>query len=325
MGLGLTALNKAAGSPLLDTLRMRTPLQRGVFHAGRTGYRALGAATRTFTAVRRRPGPERPRTAAPPARFDLTPTDEQRMIRDLSREFAAKQLRPAATVADAACGAPDELLKHASADLGIGGLNVPESLGGAANERSAVTGVLVSEALANGDMGLALACLAPSAVSTALVLWGNEVHQATYLPAFVGENPPAAALAILEPGPLFDPFALLTSARRTVDGYLLDGVKSLVPGAAAAELFVIAANLDGGRHCSSSSRAREGSPWLPSRRWGCARRRWRGSSSPAWHCPPAHCSATRPTMPTAFGCPAWAGVRWRSAPRRPFSTTSSPM
>jgi alkylation response protein AidB-like acyl-CoA dehydrogenase len=245
MGLGLTALNKAAGSPLLDTLRMRTPLQRGVFHAGRTGYRALGAATRTFTAVRRRPGPERPRTAAPPARFDLTPTDEQRMIRDLSREFAAKQLRPAATVADAACGAPDELLKHASADLGIGGLNVPESLGGAANERSAVTGVLVSEALANGDMGLALACLAPSAVSTALVLWGNEVHQATYLPAFVGENPPAAALAILEPGPLFDAFALLTSARRTVDGYLLDGVKSLVPGAAAAELFVIAANLDG--------------------------------------------------------------------------------
>src|SRR5690348_4988840 len=97
MGLGLTALNKAAGSPLLDTLRLRTPLQRGVFHAGRTGCRALGAATRTLTAVQRRPGPERPRTMAPPARFDLTPTDEQRMIRDLSRKFAAEQLRPAAT------------------------------------------------------------------------------------------------------------------------------------------------------------------------------------------------------------------------------------
>jgi alkylation response protein AidB-like acyl-CoA dehydrogenase len=108
-----------------------------------------------------------------------------------------------------------------------------------------VTGVLVAEALANGDMGLALACLAPAAVSTALGLWGDEEQQATYLPAFLGEDPPAAALAILEPGPLFDPFALLATARRTVNGYVLDGVKSLVPQAAQAELLVTAANLDG--------------------------------------------------------------------------------
>jgi alkylation response protein AidB-like acyl-CoA dehydrogenase len=245
MGWGLTCLNKAAGSPLLDRMRLRTPLQRGVFHAGRTGYRALGAATRTFTPVPRRPAPERLGPATPASLFDLTPTDEQQMIRELSRAFAAEQLRPAAAPADVECGAPDELLKQASADLGIGGLSVPASLGGAANERSAVTGVLVAEALANGDMGLALACLAPAAVSTALGLWGDEEQQATYLPAFLGEDPPAAALAILEPGPLFDPFALLTTARRTVDGYVLDGVKSLVPQAAQAELLVIAANLDG--------------------------------------------------------------------------------
>ncbi len=245
IGLGLAALNKAAGSPLLDRLRLRTPLQRGVFHAGRTGYRALGAATRTFAAADERWRDEHRAHRAAPARFNLTPTDEQRMIRDLSRDFAAERLRPAAAAADTQCAAPDELLNQASAELGIGTLSVPESLGGVADERSAVTGVLVAEALAHGDMGLALACLAPSAVSTALVLWGDEEQQATYLPAFVGDNPPAAALAIHEPGPLFDAFALRTSARRTVDGYVLDGVKSLIPRAAQAELFVIGANLDG--------------------------------------------------------------------------------
>jgi alkylation response protein AidB-like acyl-CoA dehydrogenase len=82
-------------------------------------------------------------------------------------------------------------------------------------------------------------------VSTALVLWGDADQQATYLPAFVGDDVPAAALAVLEPRPLFDPFALQTTAARTPDGYVLDGVKALVPRAAAAELFVVGAMLDG--------------------------------------------------------------------------------
>jgi alkylation response protein AidB-like acyl-CoA dehydrogenase len=124
-------------------------------------------------------------------------------------------------------------------------IGVPEELGGAGSERSTVSGVLIAEALAHGDMGLAVACLAPSAVSNALVLWGDAEQQSTYLPAFVGENVPAAALAVLEPRPLFDPFDLRTTARRTPGGYRLDGVKSLVPRAAEAELFVVAAMLDG--------------------------------------------------------------------------------
>jgi alkylation response protein AidB-like acyl-CoA dehydrogenase len=82
-------------------------------------------------------------------------------------------------------------------------------------------------------------------VSTALVLWGDEQQQATYLPAFTGDDVPAAALAVLEPRPLFDPFALRTTATRTPGGFRLAGTKSLVPRAASAELFVVAAQLDG--------------------------------------------------------------------------------
>jgi hypothetical protein len=108
-----------------------------------------------------------------------------------------------------------------------------------------MTNVLVAEAMAQGDLGLAVACLAPAAVSTALVLWGDAAQQAKYLPAFVGDSLPAAALALQEPRPLFDPFALQTKARRQGEGYVIDGIKSLVPRAAAAELFIIAAELEG--------------------------------------------------------------------------------
>jgi hypothetical protein len=81
-------------------------------------------------------------------------------------------------------------------------------------------------------------------VSTALGLWGDGEQQARYLPAFVGDDVPAAALAMLEPRPLFDPFQLQTTARETDGGYQLTGVKSLVPRAAEAELFVVAAQLE---------------------------------------------------------------------------------
>jgi alkylation response protein AidB-like acyl-CoA dehydrogenase len=109
-----------------------------------------------------------------------------------------------------------------------------------------VTSTLISEALAKGDMGLAVAVLAPAAVSTAIGLWGDADQQSTYLPEFVGEDVPAAALAVMEPKPLFDPFQLDTKATRNMDGgFTISGSKSLVPRAAEAELFVVAAELDG--------------------------------------------------------------------------------
>jgi hypothetical protein len=191
--------------------------------------------------ARRLAAPVRPPAAPGGDLFDLTPTEDQRMMQQIAAEFAAEQLRPAAAEADAHCHGPVGLLEK-SAELGLTMIGVPERLGGAGSERSQVTNVLVAEALAHGDMGLAVACLAPAAVSTALTLWGDEHQQATYLPPFVGNDVPAAALAILEPRPLFDPAQPRTAARRTArGGYTVDGVKSLVPRAADAELFVVAA------------------------------------------------------------------------------------
>ena len=244
MQIGLRALNRFAGSPVVDRFGLREPAERFLFGASKNTMRTAASAGRRFAAAQKLAKPARQPTGRPSGLFDLTPTDEQRMLSESVRDFALQQLRPAALEADAACAAPPELLRQ-SDDLGLTMIGVPEELGGAVTERSAVTAVLMSEALAHGDMGLAVACLAPAAVSTALSLWGDETQQATYLPEFVGESIPAASLAVLEPRALFNPFELETTARRANGGYVLNGVKSLVPRAVDGELFIVAAALDG--------------------------------------------------------------------------------
>jgi alkylation response protein AidB-like acyl-CoA dehydrogenase len=242
--LGLRALNGIASSELLDRLGIRESAERLLHNASRTSVRTATRAGRAWGGVAKRAQPARLAPKRASDLFDITPTDEQQMLRESFAQFAAERLRPAASDADSACAAPEDLLTQSS-ELGITALGVPEELGGVFDERSSLSAVLVAEAFAHGDMGLAFAALAPGAVSTALSLWGDGSQQSQYLPEFVGENAPAAALAMLEPRPLFDPKRLSTTARRANGGFVLDGVKALVPRAADAELFVVAAELEG--------------------------------------------------------------------------------
>jgi hypothetical protein len=243
MAVGLKALNRLASNGLIDRFGLREPAERVLHGASKATVRTATRAGRTFAATQRLSTPARQPKARRSDLFDLTPDDEQQLLRESVRDFALAKLRPAAQAADDACAAPAELLTQAN-ELGLTMVGVPEELGGAVTERSAVTTVLMAEALAQGDMGIAVACLAPAAVSTAISLWGDADQQATYLSEFVGENVPAAALALLERRPLFNPLEPETTARRAGGGFVLDGVKSLVPRAADAELFVIAAHLE---------------------------------------------------------------------------------
>jgi alkylation response protein AidB-like acyl-CoA dehydrogenase len=245
MGFGLRALGRLAGLDLVDRLGLRMPVEKLVYGASKGGFRAAGTANRAFTAATRLGRPARLKTTTSTGLFDLNPDDEQQMLRESFKDFARTQLRPAAQKADAACEAPPELLGQA-AELGLTMLGVPEELGGAVSERSAVTSVLIAEALAWGDMGLAAAVLAPAGVATAISLWGDADQQAAYLPALVGDDPPAAALALLEPAPLFDPLEPQTTAAANGDDLVLTGTKSLVPLARRAELFVVGAAREDG-------------------------------------------------------------------------------
>ena len=230
MRAGLHTLRVVAGSPALDRLGLRAPAEKALRNFTRE-------TVRTFTRV---PGIGKP-VRQPPARqpdlFDLTPSDEQAMLVEALQAFA-QELRRRAKDADAACAPPDDLQD----EVGIALLGVPEQLGGLTEERSSVTGVLAAEALGHGDMGLATALLAPAGVAAALARFGSSGQQATYLTAFTGQDVPTAALALLEPGALFDPFDLKTTAR---DGHIT-GEKALVPLGASADLLLVAANTQDG-------------------------------------------------------------------------------
>ena len=244
IGYAVAALNRLAQSDLLDRLGLRKTAEQAVFTATRTGFSTVGTVSRGFKKVQGSGSGTRTKPANPAGVFDLTPTEDEQMLVDVVKDFADEMLRPAASEADDACAAPEDLLA-ATLEIGLPILGVPEELGGISEERSAMAGVLVAEQLARGDMGLAVASLAAGAVSTALGLYGDETQQKTYLPAFTGEDVPAAAFALSEPAMLFDAMNPSTTATRKGDGYVLSGTKSMVPRAADAELFIVGASLEG--------------------------------------------------------------------------------
>lgn len=242
--VAIALITPLVGQEFLDKYRLRGLLNRGLGYGTKAIFSTGAAASRQFTRVQNlRSGPTRLKSSGKDY-FDLTPDEDQQLIVQTVGKFAEEILRPAARDADEAVAYPPGLIAKAT-ELGISAINIPEDFDGIAAHRSSVTNVLVAEALAYGDMGLALPILAPGGVASALTHWGSADQQATYLPEFAGENVPQACVAIAEPHPLFDPTRLRTTAVRTPSGYRLDGVKSLVPAAADAELFIVGAQLNG--------------------------------------------------------------------------------
>ena len=246
VGYALTALNRLASSEVLDKMGMRKSVERLAYSLTKGGFQVLTTTARAFKSGNSGNKPER-LTAPGHTRdlFDLGVTDEQQMIRDSVQGFATNVLREQAEHADAAQRTSEDVIAQAL-ELGLNFFAVPESLGGAATEKSTVTSMLLAEDLARGDMGQAVAILAPMGVANALTQWGTAQQQDKYLSAFAEENPPKAAIAVCEPRPLFDPMVLATTARKDGNDYVLNGEKSLVPLAAEAEIFLVAAQTDSG-------------------------------------------------------------------------------
>jgi alkylation response protein AidB-like acyl-CoA dehydrogenase len=242
--IGLALITPIVGQEFLDRYKLRDPLNRSLKYGVKQVFSAAGASTRQFKRIQGLGKAPTRLKASGADYFDLTPDDDQKMMLATVEEFAEEILRPAARDADNAASYPSDLIAKA-AELGITAINIPEDFDGIAAHRSAVTNALVAEALAYGDMGLALPILAPGGVASALTHWGSADQQATYLKEFAGDNVPQACVAIAEPHALFDPTALKTTAVRTPSGYRLNGVKSLVPAAADAELFIVGAQLSG--------------------------------------------------------------------------------
>jgi alkylation response protein AidB-like acyl-CoA dehydrogenase len=239
-GSPLRAITRLSGSELAERFKIRKHAERAIYEGVRAGAMAITSARKAFAGPPKRLDPSKGS-----GMFDPRPTEEQTLVRDSMKRFAEEILRPAARAADDAAGAGDEVLAQVHS-LGLAGLVVPESLGGAATERSTVTAALVAEELARGDMGLAVAALAPIGVVNAIVEWGTAEQQQRLIPQFLGEKFLPAALALLEPRPLFDPMNPRTGAVKHADGgWALWGDKALVPLAAQAQFFLVVADIKG--------------------------------------------------------------------------------
>jgi alkylation response protein AidB-like acyl-CoA dehydrogenase len=176
--------------------------------------------------------------------FDLTLTPEQALMRESVRRFAQNELRAISRKADEA-GEPPQGFYAKSTELGFNMVPIAEELGGVGAGRSPVSNVLIAEDLAYGDMSLAIGTLAPLSFINTVIDCGSAEQQRALLPGFTGDGFRAATVAFMEPGARFDPLALKTRARKSGGGYVLDGVKTMVPLGGSAELMLIVAQEEG--------------------------------------------------------------------------------
>ncbi len=172
-------------------------------------------------------------------------TEEQEVVRQVMREFAEQAMRPLARDCDESSKIDEEFLAQ-SWELGLVSTQIPEAYGGGGEARSPLTSALLLEELAFGDAALALAALAPAAFANAIVDQGTDDQKQRYLPAFGGAQFQAAALAAVEPGPIFDVFSPRTRAEPKGDAFVLSGAKTWVPLADRASHFLVVARNNGG-------------------------------------------------------------------------------
>ncbi|MEB2344357.1 MAG: acyl-CoA dehydrogenase family protein [Deltaproteobacteria bacterium] len=158
--------------------------------------------------------------------IDFQPTDEQQLVIDTVHNFAQNEVRPVARECEEAAKLPEKVLAAAH-ELGLVANALPEAAGGG-GERSAVTGALVAEELAWGDLAIALAILSPGLSALPIAEWGDGAQQQS-LGRFVGASFVPGSLAVVEPRFDSDPFRPATTARRNGGSFVLDGAKCFVP------------------------------------------------------------------------------------------------
>ena len=177
--------------------------------------------------------------------FDLEPDQDQQMVVDMLARFADERMRPLATGADLERKLPDGWLKEVAA-LALPVFNIPPSAGGSGS-RLAVSGALVAETLARGDMAMALAALAPVSFVNALVDQATGEQCDRWLAPLVSEDFVAATVALAEPGISADPLQPATTARRDGSDWVLKGRKLAVPLGSSASLLLVSATDETGQ------------------------------------------------------------------------------
>ncbi|WP_067460972.1 acyl-CoA dehydrogenase family protein [Actinomadura macra] len=166
--------------------------------------------------------------------LDILSSDE-RFVVDTVRDFVDNEVKPIAQELEHANIYPETLIEQMK-QLGIYGLAIPEEYGG--NAVSMPCYVLVTEELARGWMSLAGAMGGHTVVAKLLLDFGTEEQKRHYLPRMAtGEV--RATMALTEPGGGSDLQAMLTTARKSAGGYLVNGVKTWISNSRRSQLIAL--------------------------------------------------------------------------------------
>lgn len=179
--------------------------------------------------------------------ISFSPTEEQQMIVSMAKQFANDEMRKIYRQCDENGAIPDTVIDTAWR-MGLTSSVIPEDCGGPGGERSAITGSLIAEELAWGDLSMAMHILCPALFAYPILEMGTESQRKKYLPLFSAEKYKAATAGLIEPRFGFDPYSLSTTARLDGNGYVLNGEKCYVPLAAEADLLLVYAAENGTSH-----------------------------------------------------------------------------
>ncbi len=170
--------------------------------------------------------------------FDLS--DEQRAYRDMAREFARNEIAPVAGQYDRSGEFPWPIV-HKAFDLGLVYASVPEEYGGAGI--GVLAECLIAEELTWACAGVSAAPVVSSLIASGLSLAGSEEQKRRYLPELIRDRK-LVAYALTEPGAGSDAAAIVSTARRHGDDYVINGVKSFISLAQEASYFLVFAKTD---------------------------------------------------------------------------------
>ncbi|MCR9223108.1 MAG: isobutyryl-CoA dehydrogenase [Hyphomonas sp.] len=163
--------------------------------------------------------------------------EEQVMIQDMAKRFAADRLAPHTSEWDETKHFPVDVIKE-TASLGFAGIYVGEDVGGSSLGR--LDAALIFEQLSYGDVSTAAFISIHNMASWMIDRFGSDTQRKEWLPKLTTMDL-IASYCLTEPGSGSDAVAMKTTAVRDGDTYVLNGSKQFISGAGTSDVYVLMA------------------------------------------------------------------------------------
>ena len=169
-------------------------------------------------------------------------TAEQREIRDVCRDFAAREIRPISQAVDEADTEMPWEVWYKAAELGLTSFMLPSEYGGG-GLTDCLTACIVQEELCFGCSGIGNLITSGGFFAEPILVLGSEEQKRRWIEPIAGDRPLLGALATTEPDSGSDAASIATAAEQKSDGYVLRGQKTWISNGGIAEFYVVFATV----------------------------------------------------------------------------------